>query len=102
MLAKHSTGFLYLVSVTGVTGARQSLPPDLQDFVARVRAKTELPLAVGFGIATPQQAAAVGKIADGVIVGSALIRAAGEAEDPAERAHTFLGELRQALQPHPQ
>jgi tryptophan synthase alpha chain len=98
LLAEHASGFLYLVSVTGVTGARQSLPPDLQDFVTRVRAQTDLPLAVGFGIATPQHAAEVGKIADGVIVGSALIRAAGEASDPAKAATNFLRELSQALQ----
>lgn len=79
-VATHSTGFIYLVSVTGVTGARSELPPDLAAFVQRVRRHTNLPLAVGFGIATGQQAAAVAAIADGVIVGSALIRAAGSEE----------------------
>lgn len=79
-VAAHCTGFIYLVSVTGITGARTDLPPDLADFVARVRRHTNLPLAVGFGIATEQQAAAVAAIADGVIVGSALVKAAtGEA-----------------------
>jgi tryptophan synthase alpha chain len=73
----HSTGFIYLVSVTGITGARSELPPDLAAFVQRVGRHTDLPLAVGFGIATGQQAAAVAEIADGVIVGSALVRAAG-------------------------
>ncbi len=75
-VAAHSTGFIYLVSVTGITGARTGLPPDLADFVARVRRHTNLPLAVGFGIATGEQAAAVARIADGVIVGSALVKAA--------------------------
>lgn len=79
-VASHCTGFIYLVSVTGITGARADLPPDLADFVARVRKYTNLPLAVGFGIATGEQAAAVARIADGVIVGSALVKAAtGEA-----------------------
>lgn len=75
-VASHCTGFIYLVSVTGITGARTDLPPDLADFVARVRKYTKLPLAVGFGIATGEQAAAVARIADGVIVGSALVKAA--------------------------
>lgn len=79
IVARHCTGFIYLVSVTGITGARQDLPPDLADFVARVRRHTDLPLAVGFGIGTRAQAAAVAAIADGVIVGSALVKAsAGE------------------------
>ncbi|MBN1305562.1 MAG: tryptophan synthase subunit alpha [Anaerolineales bacterium] len=72
---RHTSGFLYLVSLTGVTGERNSLPPDLTGFVNRVRKHTSLPLAVGFGIATPEQAAAVGQVADGVIIGSAVVRA---------------------------
>ena len=77
LVAQHATGFIYLVSVTGITGARTELPPDLAEFVARVRRATRLPLAVGFGIATGVQAAAVARVADGVIVGSALVKAAG-------------------------
>jgi tryptophan synthase alpha chain len=76
MVAGHCTGFIYLVSVTGITGARTELPPDLAGFVARVRRHTDLPLAVGFGIGSGAQAAAVARIADGVIVGSALVKAA--------------------------
>lgn len=75
--ARHSTGFIYLVSVTGTTGARADLPSHLAEFVARVRRLTELPLAVGFGISTPDQAAAVAGMADGVVVGSALVKLAG-------------------------
>ena len=75
-VAAHCTGFIYLVSVTGITGARSELPPDLAAFVARVRRQTHLPLAVGFGIGSGTQAAAVAAIADGVIVGSALVKAA--------------------------
>ncbi|MCB0111123.1 MAG: tryptophan synthase subunit alpha [Caldilineaceae bacterium] len=77
LIARHATGFIYLVSVTGVTGARTELPPDLKDFVQRVRKYTDLPLAIGFGIGNREQAATVGEIADGVIVGSALVKASG-------------------------
>ena len=78
-VARHSTGFVYLVSVTGITGARDELPPGLLTFVERVRRHTDLPLAVGFGIGTGPQAASVAEIAEGVIVGSALVKAAGSA-----------------------
>lgn len=69
-----SSGFVYCVSTTGVTGERSSLPGGLSGLVERVRAHTTLPVAVGFGISTPEQARAVADIADGVIVGSALVR----------------------------
>lgn len=69
-----SRGFLYCVSTTGVTGERASLSAELSDLVARVRDNTDLPVAVGFGVSTPEQASAVARIADGVIVGSALVR----------------------------
>mgnify|MGYP001037015871 CR=1 FL=1 len=69
-----SSGFVYCVSRTGVTGERSQLPTDLVDLVARVKQNTELPVAVGFGIATPEQARAVGDAADGVVVGSAIVR----------------------------
>jgi tryptophan synthase alpha chain len=91
-VAEHATGFIYLVSVTGITGARSELPPDLKEFVQRVRRHTNLPLAVGFGIGTGQQAAAVAQIADGVIVGSALVRAAGS-EDPVAAVRALGSEL---------
>jgi tryptophan synthase alpha chain len=70
-----TTGFVYLVALRGVTGARAALPPDLAAFVRRVRRVTEKPLCVGFGISTPEQAKTVGGLADGVIVGSALLKA---------------------------
>jgi tryptophan synthase alpha chain len=87
-VARRATGFIYLVSLTGITGARSQLNGGLAEFVGRVRTQTELPLAVGFGISTPQQAADVGRIADGVIVGSALINAvdAAETDKPAAAA----------------
>ncbi len=97
-VARRSTGFIYLVSVTGVTGAREHLPPDLPDLVHRVRRHTDLPLAVGFGISRPEHAAAVGRLADGVIVGSALLRALAVSEDPVQAARRFLRNLRQGLE----
>jgi tryptophan synthase alpha chain len=92
-------GFLYLVSVTGVTGVRDRVPPGLREFVDRVRPSVPegLPLCVGFGIATPEQAAGVGKLADGVIVGSACVRAVGESADPKRAAAEFAGAFRKAL-----
>ncbi len=76
----RAKGFIYMVSLTGVTGARSAISADLAQFVERVRAQANVPLAVGFGIGTPEQAAAVGAMADGVIVGSAVINAANAVE----------------------
>lgn len=72
-VAQRAAGFVYLVSVTGVTGARSALPSDLVDFVGRVRRATELPLAVGFGISNPEQVATVGELCEAAVVGSAVI-----------------------------
>jgi tryptophan synthase alpha chain len=96
-----ASGFVYLVSLIGVTGERSSLAPDLKAFIERVRSKTELPLAVGFGISTPTQAQAVGELADGVIVGSALIRAVAESFQPVQAAGNFVAALRQGLEIQP-
>jgi tryptophan synthase alpha chain len=97
LVARRTAGFLYLVSLTGVTGARDRLPQDLESFVARARAATGLPLAVGFGISAPDQAARVGRIADGVIVGSALVRAIATGPDPVTAASDFVALLRAAV-----
>jgi len=97
LVTERSSGFVYLVTVAGITGARQSLPADLHAFVQRVRAVTSKPLAVGFGISTPAQARSVGQIADGVIVGSAVINAAGEDGDPAPGVGAFVRSLHSAL-----
>lgn len=96
LITEHSQGFVYLVSVTGITGPRDRLPPDLAAFVERVRTVTDKPLAVGFGISTPEQARLVGAMADGVIVGSALVRLAGEA-NAQEKVKAFVAELRHAV-----
>lgn len=98
-IAQRTTGFLYLVSLTGVTGVRTELPPDLADFVQRARNVAQTPLAVGFGISNPEQARLVGELADGVIVGSALIRAVAQATDPAAAAYEFIHALRAGLTP---
>ena len=79
-IAQVARGFVYVVSVTGVTGERAALPPGLGEVVERVRAAADVPVAVGFGVGTPAQVAEVGRIADGVIVGSRLVRAIQEAE----------------------
>lgn len=96
-VASQSQGFLYLVSLMGVTGAREQLADDLEIFIKKVRKTTELPLAVGFGISTPSQAESVGFIADGVIVGSALIKQVANAEDPIMAAVTFVSTLHKRL-----
>jgi tryptophan synthase alpha chain len=92
-------GFVYVVSTVGTTGERAELPAELADLVAATRAESDVPVAVGFGIGTPEQAARVGEIADGVIIGSRLVRAA-EAGSPAAAATAvseFLRETRVAL-----
>jgi tryptophan synthase alpha chain len=74
LVAEYSTGFVYLVSRTGVTGERADLSDSLAPLIEKMRGVTKLPLAAGFGISTPDQAAAVAKMADGVVVGSAIVR----------------------------
>lgn len=97
-IAECTQGFLYVVSVTGVTGARQSLPSELVDFLREVRSVTSLPLALGFGVSTPEQAATYGRWVDGVIVGSALIDVVRRSQSPLLAAAEFVGELRKALE----
>ena len=77
-IGRDARGFVYAVSLAGTTGERDRLPPQLGDLVARTRASTRVPVAVGFGISTGAQARAVAELADGVIVGSRIVRAAGE------------------------
>ncbi|HVP65553.1 MAG TPA: tryptophan synthase subunit alpha [candidate division Zixibacteria bacterium] len=73
-IAQHATGFLYTISVAGVTGARKQLSSDVRDLVARIRRVSQLPVAVGFGISTPEQAREAWQFADAVVVGSAIVR----------------------------
>jgi tryptophan synthase alpha chain len=93
-IARHGSGFVYLISRLGVTGARKELPPELPATIARLREATSLPICVGFGVSTPAQAASVARLADGVVVGSAIVRAAEESVD---RAATLARELRAAI-----
>ncbi len=94
--ADRSRGFIYLTSLTGVTGARQSLPPDLGKFITRVRAQATQPLCVGFGVSNPEQAGRIAGIADGVIVGSRLLELVEE--DPSlSLLKDFTLSLRKAI-----
>jgi tryptophan synthase alpha chain len=93
-------GFVYVVSDTRTTGERDDVPERLAELVAATRDEAAVPVAVGFGIGTPEQAAAVGAIADGVIIGSRLVRAVAEADGVAEAAESvssFIGDCRQRL-----
>lgn len=99
-ICEQAEGFIYLVSSVGTTGERSELPPGLGELIAAVRERTDVPVAVGFGIGTPDQAAAVGAIADGVIIGSRLVRIAGEAADAEAAAlgcADFLAATRRAM-----
>jgi len=94
LAAANSDGWLYLVTVVGTTGARRELSPALAGLVERARPATELPLYAGFGISTPEQAAAAAELADGVVVGSAVVRAA---EDGPRALRDYVASLRAAL-----
>jgi tryptophan synthase alpha chain len=97
-IAHHARGFLYTVSLTGTTGERASLPAELTALLARAKAHSSVPVAVGFGISSPEQAAAAAAAgADGVIVGTRLVRAAGEAADAGEDPAAAVGEIVAAL-----
>ncbi|MEM7333768.1 MAG: tryptophan synthase subunit alpha [Chloroflexota bacterium] len=94
LVAEKAIGFIYLVSITGITGVQDGVSSELGVFVERVRAKTDKPLAVGFGIGNGQQAKAVGDLVDGVIVGSALVKRAKVSK---ESVYELANELREAL-----
>jgi tryptophan synthase alpha chain len=99
-ICERAEGFVYVVSDTRVTGERDDLPEGLGELVRAVREEAAVPAAVGFGIGTPEQAAAVGSIADGVIIGTRLVRAVGEAGGPraaAEAVGEFIRATRASL-----
>ena len=98
-ICRVATGFVYLVSSVGTTGERSEVAADLKELVEGVESKSEVPVAVGFGIGSPEQAATVGQIADGVIIGSRLVRIAGDAEPGgvAEAVGSFMTETAAAL-----
>lgn len=100
LVAAAATSFVYCVAVTGVTGARAEVGVELPSLLARLRERTDAPLAVGFGISTPRQAADVAALADGVIIGSALIDAVSRAasvDDACEAARRLVGEASAAI-----
>jgi len=96
IVANRSTGFIYLVSLTGVTGSGAELPKELDEFVTRVRQTTSKPLCVGFGITTPEQAKRVACIADGVIIGSRIIKLIEE-DQSLNSVRSFIRDLKNAL-----
>jgi tryptophan synthase alpha chain len=93
-IAAHGSGFVYLISRRGVTGVRTDVPVELPDTLARLRQATTLPVYVGFGISTAEQAKAVGRLADGIVVGSAIVQAADKSVDAATE---LVSTLRRAL-----
>ena len=93
-IARHGSGFVYLISRLGVTGMRNEIASDLGATIERLRSATQLPVCVGFGISRPDQAAAVARLADGVVVGSAVVHAA---DTDVERAIDLVGSLRTAM-----
>jgi tryptophan synthase alpha chain len=97
-IGRQARGFLYTVSLTGITGERKDLAAQLPETLARAKRATDVPVAVGFGIATPEQARQAADMgADGVIVGSRLVREATEANDPPTAVHTLVTGLANAL-----
>jgi tryptophan synthase alpha chain len=93
-IGKHGGGFVYLISRLGVTGVQESLATDLPQSIARLRSATTLPICVGFGVSRADQATAVAKLADGVVIGSAIVRAAAKS---IASAITFAREMRRAI-----
>lgn len=97
LVSCQSSAFIYLVSVMGITGERNELPEDLKDFIDRVKAQTDKPVAVGFGISTPKQAQAVAAMADGVIVGSAMVKAASADKKQPQTLIEFVRQMAEAV-----
>jgi len=93
-IARHGSGFVYLISRLGVTGLQEHTAASLPETILRLRSTTSLPICVGFGISTPAQARAVGELADGVVVGSAIVKAA---EESTEAVLRLTRSLREAL-----
>ncbi|MEF8787779.1 MAG: tryptophan synthase subunit alpha [Planctomycetota bacterium] len=100
MVAEHARGFIYYIAVRGITGERSALPPDLVENIEDLKSRTGVPVAVGFGISAPEHAREVGKVADGVIVGSAILRRINEAAescgDPVGAATDFISDMSRA------
>ena len=98
MIAREAEGFLYIVSSLGVTGTRSEITTDLASIIKVVRENTDIPCAIGFGISTPAQAAAMAELADGVIVGSAIIKILEQyGKDAPPRIGDFVGSMKRAI-----
>ena len=98
MIAKEAEGFLYIVSSLGVTGERQAITTDIGAIVDVVRQNTDIPCAIGFGISTPDQASTMAQKADGVIVGSAIVRRLAEyGRDAAEPVGEYVKSMKDAI-----
>ena len=93
-VAKASSGFIYYVPITGITGSKLSLDPSIEAHIERIRDVTDKPVAVGFGISTPAEAAGISQFADGVIVGSAIVKRVGESDGELKN---YLMSLRDAI-----
>jgi tryptophan synthase alpha chain len=99
-LAEKTRGFLYYVSLTGVTGARKEMAAGLEEAVSRIRRISDVPVCVGFGVSTPEQVGEIGRFADGVVVGSALVDVIEAAETPGSAVvpvSEFVARLKHAL-----
>lgn len=96
-IAARSRGFIYYVSLTGVTGARRALPRDIMTNIRRIRSFSKKPVAVGFGVSNTRQAADLARIADGVIVGSAIVKIIGEKKDVIRRVSKFTEKIAKAV-----
>ena len=98
MLGWLQSGFLYYVSVAGITGLQQAAQSSIEEAVARLKAATDIPVAVGFGVRTPEQAAAIAKVADGVVVGSAIVELVEEhGRDAAGPVREYVASLKAAI-----
>jgi tryptophan synthase alpha chain len=104
MVVDQARGFIYYISVRGITGERAELPLDLRENIVALKGLTDTPVAVGFGVSRPEQARSVAEVADGVIVGSAIVKrmaaAAESGDDPAEVAAGFIREMSDAARGH--
>ena len=101
IVGAKSRGFIYYVSLTGVTGARDSIAKGVEEKVTQIKQATSLPVLVGFGISRPDQAKAASGFSDGVIVGSAIVRMIAETPDPVERKEklkVYVRSMKQSLQ----
>ncbi len=96
-VAQRSKGFIYMVSVTGVTGVRNRFPAGLADVITKVRKVTDLPLCIGFGISDPQQAREAAALADGVIIGSRIIQIMEKEGSPYRELHEFIAQVRRSI-----